>query len=285
MGTPDNGDSGPFDELPELPPDVRIPDDASELAEEAAQVRQQLREERVGGARSGRVFPSAGFRGSVPPDGDAAATEPASLRIPLLIMTAALLAAVISLFAAAWPDERRGAQPPASSVSASPAAATSGARRMVPVFDLIDERGSPVPLTSLLPAVLILRPDCPCAAEIAEAAPAGVTVVAIGNVPSPSPLPGPADATVRRLRDPDGVLDDFLAGAATPGTALSGAAPPGTALSSAATPGSALGGAATPGAVTGPIALVARSGEVTRVVDSATPLSAYGADLAFLPVR
>ena len=34
MGTPENGDSGPFDELPELPPDVRIPDDASELAEE-----------------------------------------------------------------------------------------------------------------------------------------------------------------------------------------------------------------------------------------------------------
>ncbi|HTF10085.1 MAG TPA: hypothetical protein VK659_18115 [Asanoa sp.] len=258
MGTPENGDSGPFDELPELPPDVRIPDDASELDEEAAQVRQQLREERVGSARSGRVFPSGGFRGSVPPDGGAAATEPASLRIPLLIMTAALLAAVISLFAAAWPDERRGVPPPASSVSASPAAATSDARRMVPAFDLIDERGGPVPLGSLLPAVLILRADCPCAGDIAAAAPAGVTVVAIGDVegsPPPSAPPGPTDATVRRLRDPGGVLDGFLVG--TP----------------------------TPGSMAAPVALVARSGEVTRVVDSATPLRAYGADLAFLPVR
>src|ERR1700754_377140 len=107
MGTPENGDTGPFDELPELPSDVRIPDDASELAEEAAQVRRELREERVGGARSpGRVFSVGGFRGSVPPSGGQATTEPASLRIPLLIMTAALLAAVVSLFAAAWPDQR-----------------------------------------------------------------------------------------------------------------------------------------------------------------------------------
>ncbi len=35
------------------------------------------------------------------------ATEPASLRLPLLIMSAALLAAVVSLFAVAWPGDRR----------------------------------------------------------------------------------------------------------------------------------------------------------------------------------
>ncbi|MEV0717033.1 hypothetical protein [Asanoa sp. NPDC050611] len=256
MGTPHDGDSGPFDELPELPPDVRIPDDASELADEAAQVRQELREERVGGSRSGaRVFSGGGFRGSVPPEGGAAATEPASLRIPLMIMTAALLAAVISLFAAAWPSQRRGVAPTASS---SPVA-TTAARPVLPALDLLDDQGNSVPLATLLPAVLILAEDCPCAAAIAAEAPPGVTVVAVGSarsgapLPSTATLPGPATAPVRRLRDPGG-LADFVAAVATLGPAT-------------------------------PVALVARSGELTQLVDSSTPTSAYAADLAFLPAR
>ncbi|MEV4536927.1 hypothetical protein AB0J82_24425 [Asanoa sp. NPDC049518] len=256
------GDGGPFDELPELPPDVRIPDDAAELAEEAAQVRRELREERVGGSRSGsRIFAGGGFRGSVPPDGEHAATEPASLRIPLLIMTAALLAAVISLFAAAWPNERRGLPTPASA-SASGRPAPTSLTRTVPAVDLLDEDGDTVPLVSLLPAVLILADDCPCAGEIAATAPAGVTVVAVtvakGTAPPPTAskpppstatLPGPVTATVRRLRDPAGGLAPLLDGSNIP------------------------------------VALVARSGEITTIVDGATPSSAYAADLALLPAR
>ncbi|GIF77894.1 hypothetical protein [Asanoa siamensis] len=260
MGTPHDGDSEPFDELPELPPDVRVPDDAAELAEEAAQVRRELREERVGGSRSSaRVFPDGGFRGSVPPDGAPAATEPASLRIPLLIMTAALLAAVVSLFAAAWPDERRGAAPAAG---ASAPATTGTAFRNLPDLALLDEQGRTVPLGPLLPAVLILAGDCPCAAEIVAAAPAGVTVVAVDAVrtgappPSTATLPGPANATVRRLRDPAGDLVDFFTGDAA---------------------------ATTPTAT--PVALVDRSGDVAKVVYSDTPTSAYAADLATLATR
>ncbi|GAA1880300.1 hypothetical protein [Asanoa iriomotensis] len=259
MGTPHEGDSGPFGELPELPPDVRVPDDASELAEEAAEVRRELREERVGGSRTGaRVFPGGGFRGSVPPADGAATTEPASLRIPLMIMTAALLAAVISLFAAAWPNQRRGATP-AVSTTAPRAAATTAARPTFPPVDLLDDQGNEVPLATLLPAVLILADDCPCAAQIAAAAPTGVTVVAVGSArsggppPSTATLPGPAAAPVRRLRDP-GALAEFVAGVSAPGPAT-------------------------------PVALVARSGELTQLVDSSTPTSAYAADLAFLPVR
>ncbi|MDG4822456.1 hypothetical protein O7635_11405 [Asanoa sp. WMMD1127] len=259
MGTPHDGESGPFDELPELPPDVRIPDDASALAEEAAQVRQELREERVGGSRSGaRVFPDGGFRGSVPPDGDEGAHEPASLRIPLLIMTAALLAAVISLFAAAWPNDRRGT--PAPAAASSTGNPTSPAARMVPALDLLDDAGNAVPLATLLPAVLILSDDCPCADDIADEVPPEVTVVAIGAVrgttppPSTATLPGPANATVRRLRDPGGGLANFLGDDLVPGGAT-------------------------------PVALVARSGELTRVVNDSTPISAYAADLAFLPAR
>ncbi|SDZ66184.1 hypothetical protein SAMN05421684_8123 [Asanoa ishikariensis] len=267
------GDGGPFDELPELPPDVQIPDDAAELAEEAAQVRRELREERVGGSRSGsRIFAGGGFRGSVPPDGAHTATEPASLRIPLLIMTAALLAAVISLFAAAWPNERRVLPNPASASSSGRAAPTS-LTRTVPAVDLLDEAGNTVPLGSLLPAVLILADDCPCATAIAGMAPAGVAVVAVSvgknsaspptaSAPPPTAsappastatLPGPVNATVRRLRDPAGGLAPLLE-ASTSGTAT-------------------------------PVALVARSGEITSIVDSATPSSAYAADLALLPSR
>jgi hypothetical protein len=271
MGTPRDGDSGPFDELPELPPDVRVPDDASALAEEAARVRRELREERVGGSRSGsRTFAGGGFRGSVPPGGDTTATEPASLRIPLLIMTAALLAAVISLFAAAWPDERRNQPAPATANSAGQAAPT-GVAHTVPPVDLLDEQGRTVALRTLLPAVLILADDCPCADEIAAGAPAGVTVIAVGAVrgsapppstgspsaaappPSTATLPGPAPATVRRLRDPSGGLATLL-GDPTPGTAT-------------------------------PIALVARSGEIAGIFNSATPGSAYAVDLALLPSR
>jgi hypothetical protein len=58
---------------------------------------------------------------------------------------------------------------------------------------------------------------------------------------------------VRRLRDPGG-LADFFTTMATLGPAT-------------------------------PIALVARSGELTQLVDSGTPPSAYAADLAFLPTR
>jgi len=268
MGTPRDGDSGPFDELPELPPDVRIPDDASELAKEAAQVRRELRGERVGGARAQRVFASGGFRGGGPDHGGAPATEPASLRIPLLIMTAALLTAVVSLFAAAWPGERRTSPPTATGPSR--ATATSPAARTVPALDLVDEHGATVPLRSLLPAAFVLDGECPCVEAILAAAPAGVTVVAVGAAGAPSPsitaVPGPV-AAVRRLRDPSGGLRAFL------GVPPS---PPATALSSAA---------ASPSATAAPVALVSRSGELARLVDTATPLSAYTADLALLPTR
>ena len=104
MGTLGNGDG----DLPELPPGwgpIRIPDDASELAEEAAQVRRELRE-RVRAPRpadgGGRVVAPSFRQRTV-----RLTTEPASLRLPLLIMSAALLAAVVSLFAVAWPGDRR----------------------------------------------------------------------------------------------------------------------------------------------------------------------------------
>jgi hypothetical protein len=252
MGTLGNGDGGPHDDLPELPPGwgpIRIPDDASELAEEAAQVRRELHE-RVRAPRpadgAARVAAPSFRRRTV-----GLATEPASLRLPLLIMSAALLAAVVSLFAVAWPGDRR--QPEAENTAST----TSTAARAVPALDLIDERGAPVALRALLPAAVLLTDGCACAdraASVLAQAPNGVTVITLTLEGPGTPAATPeTPQAVRRLRDPGGSLHDFL------------------------------GLEATPGAV--PLVLIGDSGEIVRIVTAASPLPDLAADLALLPTR
>jgi hypothetical protein len=180
------------------------------------------------------------------------ATEPASLRLPLLIMSAALLAAVVSLFAVAWPGDRR--QPETENTAST---TTSTSARTVPALDLIDERGAPVALRGLLPAAVLLTDGCACAdraASVLAQAPTGVTVITLTRegplTPAATPETPPA---VRRLRDPGGALRDFL------------------------------GLETTPGAV--PLVLVGDSGEIVRIVTAASPLPDIAADLALLPTR
>ena len=79
-------------------------------------------------------------------------------------MSVALLAAVVSLFAVAWPGDRRQ---PATDRTAS---TTSTAARTVPALDLIDEQGRPVALRALLPAVILLTDGCACADRAAAVA-------------------------------------------------------------------------------------------------------------------
>jgi hypothetical protein len=263
MGTLDDGGSGPFDDLPELPPGwgpIRIPDDASELADEAARVRRELRErgdrpraarpaER--GAAAGAPRPGAGghvtelrWHPAEP------ATEPPSLRLPLLIVTAALLAAVASLFAVAWSGARRPA------VQESAQTTETSAVRTVPALELIDEAGAQVPLRALLPAAIVLTDVCACESQVGVvrgAAPPGVTVIDLSRQqPSPAATAPaqPAPAVVRRLRDPGGELRRFLGTAPTPGRA--------------------------------PLLLVDRTGEVVGQYDATEESTAYAAELATL---
>jgi hypothetical protein len=253
MGTLGNGDGGPHDDLPELPPGwgpIRIPDDASELAEEAAQVRRELRE-RVRAPRpadgAARVAAPSFRRRTVAGQ----ATEPASLRLPLLIMSAALLAAVVSLFAVAWPGDRR--QPETDRTAST----TTTAARTVPALDLLDERGATVALRALLPAAIMLTDGCDCAdraAAVATQAPAGVTVITLTQDGPATPVSTPeTPLAVRRLRDPGGGLHDFLG--LEPG----------------------------PGVV--PLILVGASGEIVRTATAASPLPDLAVDLALLPSR
>lgn len=215
MGTMGNGNGGsppdgggPYEGVPNLPPEwgtVVIPDDPGELDEEAALVRRELRRQarRDGWRRRfGRPARSAGGAGG----------PETSLRVPLLIMSIAVLATLTSLFAVAWPGQQRPPAPQNTAAETTPS-------RTVPALDLIDVDGSAVSLRGLLPAAVLLTDGCDCADLIADTAAAtrpGVTVITVTVAAAPTPrasTPRPPDsgaATVRTLADPAGELRGHL---------------------------------------------------------------------------
>jgi hypothetical protein len=174
MGSLGGGNGDPPEGLPGLPPDwgpVTIPDDLSALADESAAVRRELRH----AARRDRLRKLAGL----PPLGHAGPVAVPSVRFPLVIVVLAVIATLTSLFLVTWSGPgRRG---PAPSTPQQ-----SDARATVPRLTLTDDRGNPISLRELLPAVLILAEGCNCApliAATAGAVPAGVAVIAIGRIP------------------------------------------------------------------------------------------------------
>ncbi|RLP85061.1 hypothetical protein EAD89_25125 [Micromonospora sp. BL4] len=193
MGKPDADGQG----LPDLPPEwgrVVVPDDASALATEAAQIRRELR--RVPGR-------PAGHR---------------ALALPLLVLLVAVLTTLAGLLAVTWPRANRGADRP-TPAPYSPPATLAG--RALPALDLVDAGQSPVPLRGLLPAMIILVDGCPCPDRVAEAvaaAPAGVAVVTVTGGRTVSAPPS-AERNVRALADPAGGLRSFLGQPARTGTA------------------------------------------------------------------
>ncbi|MGR6322518.1 hypothetical protein Q2K19_13005 [Micromonospora soli] len=238
MGMPDAEGHGPPDGLPDLPPEwgrVVVPDDASALADEARQLRRELR----------RVRRRAGWRrrlGLTPrPDG-----RP-PLGLPMLALVVSIMVTLTGLAAVTWPRSiRSGASP---TVVPYPTA-IPGPVGPLPALDLVDAENSPVPLRSLLPAMIVLVDACACAEQVTEAAaaaPPAVTVVTVteGREVETSEIPG-----VRPLADPAGGLRAYLHLAAQPGVA--------TAL------------------------LVDRDGTLVRVVPELGPAEAYRDDLARL---
>ncbi|MEU6203953.1 hypothetical protein ABZ814_10215 [Micromonospora musae] len=188
MNTPGTGGNG----LPDLPPEwgrVVVPDDASALAQEAAQVRRELRERARLAAR--RRF--------------------GALRQPLVWLVVAVLLTLAGLAAVTRPGPTAT---PAEGASSSPAtlpAAPIG--RPLPALDLVDTGQNPVPLRSLLPMMIILVDGCACperVSEAAAAAPPQVNLVAVtGGRSAPSAPPGGSTGT-RTLADPAGGLRSFL---------------------------------------------------------------------------
>ena len=251
MGTPGNGDGwadsgGGYDGLPDLPPEwgsIVIPDDPAELADDAALVRHELRWRRRRAVWRRRL-------GLVPLSGRA----PAVLRLPLIITAIAIIAALTSLFAVVWPPARPSALPRAGN------SAGGSAGRSIPVLDLVGADGSPVPLRSLLPAVIILIDGCTCTAQVQNAlraVPPGVRVVTVDRraAPTATAMPSPQGPVtpIHALLDPTGELRGALRMTPQPGTA--------TAL------------------------FAARSGQVVRILPTAGAVGDYPAELSQLATR
>jgi hypothetical protein len=239
----DNGGEQPSGGgLPDLPPEwgtVIIPDDPAELDHEATQVRRELRRF----ARRNR-WRRRFHRPQIAQLHTSRATP--TLGLPLLIMAVAILATLASLFALAWPG-------PASRLTASPPKKASPAPSTVPDLSLVAPDGNRVPIRNRLPAVFLLVDGCPCGELMlgtAQAAPAGVNVVAVART---APLLPSTDLIGLRLvaaADPDGALRAAYAGA-----------PP----------------------ATGVIAvLVKQNGEVIRTATGVTSVASFRSDLARL---
>ncbi|WBB66078.1 hypothetical protein [Micromonospora sp. WMMD812] len=198
MGTPDAEGHGPPEGLPDLPAEwgrVVVPDDASALAREAAQVRRELR-------RAARPT-----------------LRRSGLGLPVLILLVAMLTTLAGLVAVTWPRSTRSTDRPAPAPYSPPAALIG---RPLPALDLVDAGQSPVPLRGLLPTMIILVDACACpdrVAEAAGAAPPGVTVVTVTHARA-VPATVPAGGTpVRALADPTDGLRAFLRLPPRPGRA------------------------------------------------------------------
>ncbi|MBM0235841.1 hypothetical protein JNW91_31305 [Micromonospora sp. STR1_7] len=99
MGKPDAEGHGPSDGLPDLPAEwgrVVIPDDASALAGEAAQIRRELRR------AAGLPHPHR------------------ALALPMLVLLVAVLTTLAGLLAVTWPRAGRGTDRPTPTPSSPP---------------------------------------------------------------------------------------------------------------------------------------------------------------------
>ncbi|SBT48840.1 hypothetical protein [Micromonospora auratinigra] len=206
MGMPDAEGHGPPDGLPGLPPEwgrVVVPDDASALADEARQLRRELRRRH---RRSGwrRRLGLAPRRDGLPP-----------LGLPVLALLVSVLITLTGLAAVTWPrSTRSGGSPTVVPYPTAPVAVGP-----LPALDLVDAGNDPVPLRGLLPAMIVLVDACPCREQVtaaADAAPAGVTVVSVTEGRRADPFPAPG---VRALADPAGGLRSYLHLAPRAGTA------------------------------------------------------------------
>ena len=224
MGTlrGDNGGERPPDGggVPDLPPEwglIVIPDDAAELDDEAAALRKEWRR----AARVNRWRQRFGLS----PVRIGRGRGATSLALPLLIMAIAIVATLTSLFALVWPGH-----PVRRTPNAEASAATSSAT--LADLTLLDSSAAPVRLQDNLPAVILLVDGCDCTGLISatvSAAPASVTILAIGQAAPPLPDTGagstasaapagqgadtegrqqatPARARLRALADPTGLL-------------------------------------------------------------------------------
>ncbi len=192
----DDGSRQPGDgDLPELPPEFVVPDDARELAAEAAAIRAELRADQ--------------------PDGATTPVQPrTSLSGPLIGLALMLIAAIGSLVIVVLPyTPSRPVRVPL----AAPTVADGVTGGLLPTMRLPDEDGRQVAIRDVRPAVLLLMPaGCDCDALAADVARVGtgarVAVELVGPDEPPARPTGIPQGRVLTLSDPG----DALSAAITP---------------------------------------------------------------------
>jgi hypothetical protein len=195
LGDDDGRRSPDPDGLPGFPPEwgrIVIPDDAAELDHEATKVRRELRREALlhrNGLRPGRRMHH--------------------LMLPLVLLTMAVLVATTSLFAAMFPQGRRGGNGIPSSKAT---AVQTGAP--LPDLALATATGRSVSLREVHPAVVLVLRHCACRDLIsgtAKAAGSHVRVLVVGAATPPALPPLPAGSRVTAVRDNDDQLTEAVA--------------------------------------------------------------------------
>jgi len=227
----DNGgwpsDGGSPDDLPDLPEEwgvIVIPDDLSELSDEVAAVRAELR--LAAKPSRWRRFVNRPAMRRVRKIGATA------VRAPVLIISMAVLVTVASLFASAWPGPPRQ---PATQRTASTTDSSTGAGpglTALPALELIGSDGQAVPLRGQLPAVILLVDGCDCESLVTDTIAAvrpEIAVVTVTNAraaatagvgtPPTGATPQAQGKTVRALQDPSGTVRSQLKLGRADGTA------------------------------------------------------------------
>jgi hypothetical protein len=178
---------------------IVIPDDPSELADEAARVREELRRE----ARRHRWVRRMGWLVDIGPSGRL------TVRLSTLLLSMAIFATLASLFTLGYTGTQRGGPLRSDDTPAMPTAQP----RAVPALDLLDGDGRAVSLRSHLPAVVLLTEGCDChelVAATAAAAPPGVSVVVVGRTAPALPTTVVGLDNARPLGDPAGELRSLI---------------------------------------------------------------------------
>jgi hypothetical protein len=187
------------DGLPDLPPEwgtIIIPDDAGALDDEGTSIRRQFRRAAIRRRWRRRLHLRPEAIGP-------AADDSPGLAVPLLIMSIAVIATLVSLFAVAWPRRTPSGSPQLA--PSSPAAVVTLAG-----LSLFNPAGEAVPIRDLTPAVVLLVEGCGCeelitrtadAVAASRAPSALVLVVAVRAPPLPSGLNG--RVKVRAFADPN----------------------------------------------------------------------------------
>jgi hypothetical protein len=188
--------------LPDLPPEwgtIIIPDDPGALDDEGAPIRRQFRRTAIRRRWRRRLH--------LRPEPARRTTDDSpGLAVPLLIMTIAIIATLVSLFAVAWPGHAPKTTPKVGSPTTAPPAVT------LTGVSLQDADGKPVGLVEVAPAVVLLVDGCSCEqlirSTVDAAAAAKDTIKVVVVATRPPTLPGRLDpkVTVRSLADPNSSL-------------------------------------------------------------------------------